>query len=129
MTYLNLVSAHIVPGGVSVPSVSVSVRGATYNLPAPQYTVDGPVVVYPFAEADEEGHSIRIRLDVWRAGCDLGHRFQSLPLNFPDMASAVDAARQFGRDPGIGWGAPREELEAWAMTFVEQERAQQGGDR
>ncbi|MGW1678554.1 hypothetical protein [Saccharopolyspora sp. NPDC002376] len=127
MTHVNLVNVQRVPGGVSVPSVTMTVRGISYNLPSPQSQVTGAVFVHPVAEADEDSNSIRIRFDLWQATCDLGHRFQSLPLNFPDMASAVRGARQFDADPGIDWDSHSEDLEMWAVAFVERERAQQGG--
>lgn len=133
MTHVNLTNVHVTSGGVEVPDVTVSVRGVAYTLPAPQYGLTGVnrVCVCPFAEADEEGNSIRLRLDKWRVVCDLGRRFRSLPLNLADMATAVRAAKEFESDPGIDWEAPPEELEAWAVIFLERERerARQDGDR
>lgn len=130
MTHVNLMNVRPVPGGVRVPSVTVTVRDVAYTIATPAYQVNDSVVAFPAIETDEETNSIRVRFDAWRIARDSGPgQWRQLPLDFRDMAAAVKAAMQFESDPGISWDSSEEDLGAWAVAYVERDRAQSGGGR
>ncbi|MEV6226536.1 hypothetical protein AB0L88_01435 [Saccharopolyspora shandongensis] len=127
-THVNLVDMRIGSGIVSAPSTTLTVRGVMYTMPLPAHQINGSTVVFPAPEPDEETNSIRVRFDQWRIGRDVGP-WRQLPLHCPDMAAAVKVAMEFESDPGISWDSSEEDLGAWAVAFVERDRARSGGDR
>ncbi|MEV0089130.1 hypothetical protein [Saccharopolyspora sp. NPDC050642] len=126
-THVNLVNVRPVPGGVRVPSVTITVRNVAYTMPVLAYQVSGSTVVFPGLEGDEP-NAIRVRFDRWRVARDCDP-WRELPLDFPDMGTAVKAAMEFESTPGVSWDSCDEDLGAWLVGYVERHRARAGGDR
>ncbi len=126
--HVNLLNVHHMPGGLRVPSITTEVGGVLYSLAMPAHQVNGgDVVVRPVPEVDEHSDSIRLRFDQWEVGNDHVPRF--LPLRLVSMRLAVEVALEFEGDPGIGWSSPEEELDSWAMAWLERHRNRAGGER